>query len=684
MRNRLILSLALSLFATASCGGGGGGGDSTPITPTPTPPPPDQLIGGIWEGTATNNLQPGVVTEIAAVITEGGDARFITADGVQIVSTSPLSVSGNAVSGQARAYAPIGFVFSNNQPVTTGTLSATVSERDSLSGTWTADTGETGNFNLLYNPIYERDSSLDLLADNWVGVDEFLNIVSSFIVDGNGAVNGQDVLACMYSGQINLLDTRYNTYELSITVTNCDVFNGDYSGLAVLSDASVQNDTLIFQMDNNLVIYTDVLFRQSPPPSPPPPPPPPTNAAPVVDAGVDATIQLPEDSVALNATVTDDGLPSSTLTYTWSVSSGPAGATFADANAEDTTVTFVDAGTYVLELRVSDSALEGSDTVQITVQPAVAVNNPPTADAQSVSTPQDTALPITLTGSDPDGDTITFAIITGPTNGSLSGTPPIVTYTPNASFNGVDNFTFTVNDGSVDSNEATISITVTAAVGNTVPIADAGPDQSILVGVAATLDGTGSFDADGDPLTYLWTVASAPSGSSLSGQTVTGAVVSFVADIDGPYIISLVVNDGTVDSEEDTAVITVNPVSQPFIAHYLFGGASNSVFLGCLNCNSFDADSVCNEFGSYGSAFATDSIWNQFGTYGSEFSTYSPWNSFSSSGPMIIGSDGLFYGYFTTNAFRVDRTLISEYVSVLNFFSSTGDLSATRTFACGN
>jgi hypothetical protein len=404
----------------------------------------------------------------------------------------------------------------------------------------------------------------------------------------------------------------------------------------------------------------------------------------VVDAGVDTTIQLPTDSVALDATVTDDGLPSNTLTYSWSVLSGPGGATFADASAVDTTVTFASAGTYVLQLTASDSALQGSDTVQVTVQPAVVVNNPPTANSQSVSTAEDTALPITLTGTDPDGDALTFAIATVPTNGTLSGTAPNVTYTPNASFNGADSFTFTVNDGTVDSAAATISITVTAAAQNTAPIADAGPDQSILIGVSATLDGTGSFDADGDPLTYLWTVASAPNGSSLSGQTVTGAVVSFTADIEGAYIISLVVNDGTVNSQADTVVITVTPVSQPVIDHYLFGGANNSVFLGCLTCGSFDADSVCNQFGSYGSAFATDSIWNQFGTYGSEFSTYSPWNSFSLSGPAIIGSDGLFYGYFTTNAFRVDRTVIPAYVSVLNFFSSTGDLSATRTFACGN
>ncbi len=46
---------------------------------------------------------------------------------------------------------------------------------------------------------------------------------------------------------------------------------------------------------------------------------------------------------------------------------------------------------------------------------------------------------------------------------------------------------------------------------------------------------------------------------------------------------------------------------------------------GCLNCNSFSSDSVCNQFGEFGSEFRTESIWNQFGT-GSEFDSESPWN----------------------------------------------------------
>jgi hypothetical protein len=284
--------------------------------------------------------------------------------------------------------------------------------------------------------------------------------------------------------------------------------------------------------------------------SSPPPPPPPANTAPVVNAGADATIQLPEDSVALDATVTDDGLPSNTLTYTWSVSSGPAGATFADASAEDTTVTFVDAGTYVLELTASDSALQGSDTVQVTVEPAVVVNNPPTANSQSVSTPEDTPASITLTGTDPDGDSLTFAIGTGPTSGTLSGTAPNVTYTPNANFSGADSFTFTVNDGTVDSAAATVSITVTAA--NDAPTAD---PQSVSTAedTALPITLTGS-DPDGDALTFA--IATQPTNGTLSG-TAPNVTYTPNADFNGADSFTFTVNDGTVDSAAATVSITV-------------------------------------------------------------------------------------------------------------------------------
>ena len=69
-----------------------------------------------------------------------------------------------------------------------------------------------------------------------------------------------------------------------------------------------------------------------------------------------------------------------------------------------------------------------------------------------------------------DGDPLTFSVVTSPTHGALSGTAPNLTYTPAADYNGPDSFTFKANDGTVDSNIATISITVDAV--NDAPTAD--------------------------------------------------------------------------------------------------------------------------------------------------------------------------------------------------------------------
>jgi len=94
-------------------------------------------------------------------------------------------------------------------------------------------------------------------------------------------------------------------------------------------------------------------------------------------------------------------------------------------------------------------------TVTVTVNP---INDPPIANNQSVTTLRNTAMPILLAGIDPDGDPLTYFVVSSPTNGSLNGTAPNLTYTPGSS--GFDSFTFQVNDGTTDSNVATVSITV--------------------------------------------------------------------------------------------------------------------------------------------------------------------------------------------------------------------------------
>ena len=92
-----------------------------------------------------------------------------------------------------------------------------------------------------------------------------------------------------------------------------------------------------------------------------------TNLAPVVNAGVDQTITLPINQISLAGTATDDGLPSATLTTTWSKVSGPGTVTFGSATSLSTTATFSAQGSYVLQLTASDGLLSASDTMSVTV-----------------------------------------------------------------------------------------------------------------------------------------------------------------------------------------------------------------------------------------------------------------------------------------------------------------------------
>ena len=93
-----------------------------------------------------------------------------------------------------------------------------------------------------------------------------------------------------------------------------------------------------------------------------------------------------------------------------------------------------------------------------------AVNDAPVAFAQSVTSLLHKTKSITLTGSDTDNDPFTYAIVASPAHGTLSGTPPNVTYTPTGNAVGVDAFTFKVNDGTTNSAPATVTITLSASI----------------------------------------------------------------------------------------------------------------------------------------------------------------------------------------------------------------------------
>ena len=213
----------------------------------------------------------------------------------------------------------------------------------------------------------------------------------------------------------------------------------------------------------------------------------------------------------------------------------------ADFNGED-------AFTY----KVRDPAgLTSAATVRITVTP---VNDPPSATSQSITTAEDTATDVTLSGADPDGDPLTYRVVSGPAHGSLSGTGSNRAYTPAADYAGTDAFTFTASDGQVESAPVTVSISVSPV--NDVPLAIsksvATPEDSAL---AIAVSGS---DADGDSLAYA--IVTGPAHGALLGAP-PNVTYQPAPNYFGSDSFTFQVSDGQATSAAATVSITVLPVN---------------------------------------------------------------------------------------------------------------------------
>ncbi|MBV5314134.1 MAG: hypothetical protein JZU47_12605, partial [Prolixibacteraceae bacterium] len=287
-----------------------------------------------------------------------------------------------------------------------------------------------------------------------------------------------------------------------------------------------------------------------------------TASNPIARAGVDQTLNE-------GATVTLDGSASSdpdgtTVTYLWTP---PAGITLSSNTAQKPTFTAPEVATdtpYTFSLVVSDGSLSSAvDQVVINVKQ---VNKVPVANAGPDQTLNEGAT-VTLDGSassDPDGTTVTY-LWTPPAGITLSSNtvqkptftaPEVATDTPYT-------FSLVVSDGSLSS--AVDQVVINVKQVNKVPVANAGPDQTLNEGATVTLDGSASSDPDGTTVTYLWTP---PAGITLSSNTVQKP--TFTAPevaTDTPYTFSLVVSDGSLSSAVDQVVINVKQVNKVPVAN---------------------------------------------------------------------------------------------------------------------
>ena len=263
------------------------------------------------------------------------------------------------------------------------------------------------------------------------------------------------------------------------------------------------------------------------------------------------------EDAAIAITLSGSDIEGGSLTY--SVVSAPAHGTLSGTAPN---LTYTPATNYngpdSFTFKVNDGQADsGAATVSITVS---AVNDAPVANAQSVTTSQDVAVAITLTGTDVDGGSLTYSVLSAPTHGTLSGTAPNLTYTPAANYNGSDSFTFKVNDGQADSAAAAVSITVTAV--NHAPVANA---QSVTTNedTVKTITLSGS-DVDGNPLTY--SVVTQPAYGTLSG-TAPALTYTPAANYNGADSFTFKVNDGQADSAAAAVSITVTPVNDAPVAN---------------------------------------------------------------------------------------------------------------------
>jgi hypothetical protein len=375
------------------------------------------------------------------------------------------------------------------------------------------------------------------------GNDENVQRGTTVQLDGTGSSDADgDLLTFLWK-----IDERPSgsTAVLSSTSAPRPAFivdmDGDYSVSLVVSDGQISSlpDTI------SISAFSD-------------------NTPPIANAGPDQTVAL-GSKVQLDASASSDA-DGDEISYLWRVVSKPNGsaATLSSTTAATPDFSADLEGAYVIELIANDGAFDSApDALTIT---ATKNNLPPVAHA-GTNTTVSVGTAVVLSGSqsyDSNDDPLTYrwSWVNKPAGSTIafsSATTMTPTVTPDVE--GTYIAQLIVNDGEVDS--ASDSVTITATLSNVPPVAKAGADQAVTTGTLVTLDGGTSSDADANPLTYVWTFTSRPAGSVATLAASTTATPTFTADLNGTYVIQLIVNDGRVNSAPDSVVVSASTSSLP-------------------------------------------------------------------------------------------------------------------------
>jgi PKD repeat protein/glutamine cyclotransferase len=358
----------------------------------------------------------------------------------------------------------------------------------------------------------------------------------------------------------NFISGLQYVYGLTISGSTLYVSQnyGRPDGQSVVSTYDVNTGTLLNANfvtglnggDNFMLVVT---------PQPPQPP--------IANAGVGKTVQA-GTLVTLNGGGSSDPSGQLPLTYAWSFVSQAAGSTavLSDSAIVNPTFTPNAEGNYVIQLVVTDAAGLSSLPASVTIS---TIDAPPVANAGPSQTITATGTLVHLDGTqsfDLAGLPITYqwsfvskpagsnAVLSGPTTANPSFTLDVL---------GDYSIQLVVTDSlGTSSSPATVQV----SFNDVAPIANAGSNQSAVVGATVTLNGSKSTDTDGEPLTYKWSVVSAPSGSKAAISNPTAKIASFVPDLPGTFVVQLIVNDGFLKSLPATAEIVAVSQQSSLIA----------------------------------------------------------------------------------------------------------------------
>jgi hypothetical protein len=235
-------------------------------------------------------------------------------------------------------------------------------------------------------------------------------------------------------------------------------------------------------------------------------------------------------------------------------------------------------------------------TATITVNP---INDAPVANDITNQTTDENRmmqLDITLDATDVDGDALTYGVA-GTNNGSVTINDNIATYVPNQDWNGTDTFTYNANDSTVDSNTATITITVNSVNDAPVIIPAANNGTTIMSEDGSMYEQFTATDVDGDDVTL--SIVTNPVYATITNFTnndpdCPGNCASFTytpnTNWNGTDTFTYKANDGTVDSDIATHTFIVNAVNEGAIANTVSSSTDEDVQTDYINLRLFDPD----------------------------------------------------------------------------------------------